>query len=126
MERNAQAVLKEALALSEADRAEVAGALLDCLEPVEEGEIESVCGKKSQLAWLPWTPVRWKRSPGSKSATGLLRGQVRTGRVDWAEESDCSRGSTCQLWDTNACGSLLRRRPPMAWSSARRMWIRRK
>jgi putative addiction module component (TIGR02574 family) len=41
MERSAKAVLREALNLPEADRAEVAGALLNCLEPVEEADSES-------------------------------------------------------------------------------------
>lgn len=41
MERKTEAVLKNALTLPETVRAEVAGALLDSLEPVEDGDIES-------------------------------------------------------------------------------------
>ncbi len=34
-------------------------------------------------------------------------------------ESDCSRGLTCALWDTNAFSSLRRRKPPMLYSGAK-------
>ncbi len=57
---------------------------------------------------------------------------LRTGLIDelhvaislsrrscWAGESDCSRGLTCALWDTNAFSSLRRRKPPMLYSGAK-------
>ncbi len=68
MERNAEDVLKEALTLSEADRAEVAGALLNSLEPVEEAEIESAWRQEvaarvaaldaGEVETIPWNDVR--------------------------------------------------------------------
>src|SRR3982075_554082 len=48
----------------------------------------------------------------SMSCTSLSR------RSCWAGESDCSRGLTCALWDTNAFRSLRRRKPPMLYSGA--------
>jgi len=68
MDRNAETVLKEALTLSETDRAEVAGALLNSLEPVEEVEIESAWRQEvaarvaaldgGEVETIPWTDVR--------------------------------------------------------------------
>jgi len=49
----------------------------------------------------------------SMSCTSLSR------RSCWAGESDCSRGLTCALWDTNAFSSLRRRKPPMLYSGAK-------
>ena len=40
MEQQAQAVLRSALALPEADRAEIAGSLLDSLDPSPEADVE--------------------------------------------------------------------------------------
>ena len=40
-------------------------------------------------------------------------------RSCWAGESDCSRGLTCALWDTNAFSSLRRRKPPMLYFGAK-------
>jgi putative addiction module component (TIGR02574 family) len=68
MERNAQAVLKKALTLPEADRAELAGALLNSLEPVEEADIESAWRQEvaarvaaldaGEVETIPWSEVR--------------------------------------------------------------------
>jgi len=68
MERNAEAVLKKALTLPEADRAEVAGALLNSLEPVEEADIESAWRQEvaarvaaldaGEVETIPWNEVR--------------------------------------------------------------------
>lgn len=41
MTRNAKTVLQEALTLAEQDRAEIAGALLESLEPPSEVDVES-------------------------------------------------------------------------------------
>lgn len=41
MTRNAKTVLQEALTLAEQDRAEIAGALLESLEPAPEVDVES-------------------------------------------------------------------------------------
>ncbi|MDY7093206.1 MAG: addiction module protein [Acidobacteriota bacterium] len=41
MNRKAETVLKQALTLSEADRADIAGALLQSLEPTAEADIEA-------------------------------------------------------------------------------------
>src|SRR5882724_1523060 len=49
----------------------------------------------------------------SMSCTSLSR------RSCWAGESDCSRGLTRALWDTNAFSSLRRRKPPMLYSGAK-------
>ena len=37
----------------------------------------------------------------------------------WGDNPYCSRGLTCALWDTNAFGSLRRRKPPMLYSGAK-------
>ena len=68
MERNAQAVLKKALTLPEEDRAEVAGALLNSLEPLEEADIESAWRQEvaarvaaldaGEVETIPWGEVR--------------------------------------------------------------------
>jgi len=68
MERNAEAVLKKALTLSEVDRAEVAGALLNSLEPEEEADIESAWRQEvaarvaaldaGEVETIPWGEVR--------------------------------------------------------------------
>ncbi|MCB1037350.1 MAG: addiction module protein [Acidobacteria bacterium] len=41
MKRNAETVLEDALLLPEADRADIAGALLQSLHPAEEGDVEA-------------------------------------------------------------------------------------
>lgn len=68
MERNAEAVLKKALTLPETERAEVAGALLNSLEPVEEADIESAWRQEvaarvaaleaGEVETIPWMEVR--------------------------------------------------------------------
>ena len=68
MERSAETVLKEALTLPEADRAEVAGALLNSLEPVEEADIESAWRQEvaarvaaldaGEVETIPWSEIR--------------------------------------------------------------------
>jgi putative addiction module component (TIGR02574 family) len=68
MDRNAEAVLKEALALPEADRADIAGALLESLQPVEEGDIETAWRQEvaarvaaldaREVETIPWEEIR--------------------------------------------------------------------
>jgi putative addiction module component (TIGR02574 family) len=68
MEQNAEAVLKKALTLPEAERAEVAGALLNSLEPLEEADIESAWRQEvatrvaaldaGEVETIPWSKVR--------------------------------------------------------------------
>ena len=68
MERSAEAVLKEALTLPEADRADIAGALLNSLEPVEEAGIEAAWRQEvaarvaaldaGEVETIPWNEVR--------------------------------------------------------------------
>lgn len=69
MERSAEALLKKALALPEEDRAEVAGALLNSLEPVEDADIESA----------------WRQEVASRVAA-LDAGEVQT--IPWSEVRD--------------------------------------
>lgn len=68
MERNAEAVLREALTLPEADRADIAGALLNSLEPVEETDIEVAWREEviarvaaldaGEVETIPWVELR--------------------------------------------------------------------
>lgn len=68
MERNAKAVLKEALGLPEADRADIAGALLESLEPEEEADVEAAWKREvrarvaaldaGEVETIPWEDVR--------------------------------------------------------------------
>lgn len=68
MERSAEAVLKEALTLPEADRADIAGALLNSLEPGEEADIEAAWRQEvaarvaaldaGEVETIPWNEVR--------------------------------------------------------------------
>ena len=68
MERSAEAVLKEALTLPEADRADIAGALLNSLEPGEETDIEAAWRQEvaarvaaldaGEVETIPWNEVR--------------------------------------------------------------------
>lgn len=68
MERNAQAVLKEALTLPEADRADIAGALLESLQPAEEAGVEAAWREEvaarvaaldaGEVETTPWEEVR--------------------------------------------------------------------
>jgi putative addiction module component (TIGR02574 family) len=68
MTRAAQAVLKDALALPETDRAEVAGTLLDSLEPAADPGIEQAWRDEvasrvaaldaGEIETVPWEEVR--------------------------------------------------------------------
>lgn len=68
MERNAEAVLKEALSLPEADRATIAGALLESLQPTEEVDVETAWRQEvaarvaaldaGEVETIPWEEVR--------------------------------------------------------------------
>lgn len=68
MERNAGAVLKEALTLPEADRAELAGALLESVQPEEEADVETAWRQEvaarvaaldaGEVETIPWEEVR--------------------------------------------------------------------
>ena len=70
MEQSAEAVLKEALTLAETDRAEIAGALLESLEPQRESaEVEA----------------EWRREVASRVAA-LDAGEVET--IPWEEVRD--------------------------------------
>ncbi len=69
MERSAEAVLKEALTLPEADRADIAGALLESLQPAEEADVETV----------------WRQEVATRVAA-LDAGEVET--IPWAEVRD--------------------------------------
>jgi putative addiction module component (TIGR02574 family) len=69
MQRNAQAVLKEALGLPEADRADIVGALLASLEPGEEADVEAA----------------WRQEVAARLAA-LDAGEVET--IPWAEVRD--------------------------------------
>lgn len=64
MERNAEAILTKALALPEVDRADIARALLDSLEPASEEEVE----------------VAWRREVAAR-VTALNTGEVKT--IPW-------------------------------------------
>jgi putative addiction module component (TIGR02574 family) len=69
MNTQAESLLKEALALPEADRADMAGALLESLEPPSEAEVEEA----------------WKREVAARIAA-LETGEVET--VRWEEVRD--------------------------------------
>lgn len=68
MKRNAEAVLKVALGLSEADRADIAVALLESLEPEEEADVEAAWWREvatrvaaldaGEVETIPWEDVR--------------------------------------------------------------------
>lgn len=67
-ERNAKTVLKEALRLPEADRADIAGALLKSLEPEEEADVDAAWRREirtrvaaldaGEVETIPWEGVR--------------------------------------------------------------------
>ena len=93
MTKNAEALLREALGLAEAERAEMAAALLDSLgPPVDEHEIEQarreevtrrIAAIDSGQAELPWEEVRdqlFARLNGARSPRG--GGVLRTDRRD--------------------------------------------
>lgn len=68
MERNTEALLRKALALPEADRANLAGALLESLEPSDEAEVEEAWREEvaariaaldaGEVETVPWEEVR--------------------------------------------------------------------
>lgn len=68
MEPTAKSILKEALTLSETDRADVAGALLQSLEPVEEADIDAAWREEvarrvaaadaGEVETIPWETIR--------------------------------------------------------------------
>lgn len=68
MERNAEAVLREALTLPETDRADIAGALLRSLEPVKETDVEAAWREEvaarvaaldaGDVETIPWKDLR--------------------------------------------------------------------
>ncbi len=68
MTRNAAKVLEEALTLSDADRADLVGALLTSLEPEEEAEVEAswrsevaarvAAYEAGEAQTIPWEQVR--------------------------------------------------------------------
>jgi putative addiction module component (TIGR02574 family) len=68
MERNAEALLRKALALPEADRANLAGALLESLEPHQDVEVEAAWREEvaarvaaldaGEVETVPWEEVR--------------------------------------------------------------------
>ena len=68
MERHAEAVLKQALTLPEDDRADIAGALLESLQPAEEADVEAAWRQEvaarvaaldaGEVETLPWEEVR--------------------------------------------------------------------
>jgi len=68
MARSAEHVLREALTLPEADRADIAGALLNSIEPAEEADVETAWREEvaAQVAALdagevesiPWKDLR--------------------------------------------------------------------
>lgn len=69
MERNAEAVLRKALTLPEPDRAEIAGALLESIQPGNDMDVEA--------AWRQEVAVR---------VAALDAGEVET--VPWEEVRD--------------------------------------
>ena len=68
MERNADALLREALTLPESDRADIAGALLNSLEPAGEADIEAAWRREvaarvaavdaGEVETTPWSEIR--------------------------------------------------------------------
>ena len=68
MTRNAESLLEQALSLPEADRADIAGVLLESLEPAQEAEVESAWRQEvasrvaaldaGEVETIPWEQVR--------------------------------------------------------------------
>lgn len=68
MERNAESVLKAALALSEAERADIAGALLESLDSAGEPDVETAWRREvadrvaaldaGEVETIPWETIR--------------------------------------------------------------------
>jgi len=68
MSSDAKAVLERALALPQADRADIAGALLESIEPASEAEIEAAWRREvatrvaardaGQVETVPWEDIR--------------------------------------------------------------------
>ena len=68
MRRHAETVLQEALTLSERERAEIAGALLESLEPLPEADVESAWREEvaarvaalesGEVETTPWEAIR--------------------------------------------------------------------
>lgn len=68
MERNAEAVLRKALTLPESDRAEIAGALLESIQPGEDMNAEAAWRQEvaarvaaldaGEVETVPWEEVR--------------------------------------------------------------------
>lgn len=68
MGRNAEAVLKEALTLPEADRADIAGALLESLQPEEDADVDAAWRQEvaarvasldaGEVETIPWDEIR--------------------------------------------------------------------
>lgn len=68
MKQNAETVLKEALTLPETDRADIAGALLESLEPMGEPDVEAAWKQEvanrvaaldaGDVETIPWEEVR--------------------------------------------------------------------
>ena len=68
MEKNAKAILTDALDLPEGDRAEIAGALLESLEPASEAEVEEAWRREvaarvaaldaGEVETSPWEEIR--------------------------------------------------------------------
>lgn len=68
MTRHARIVLKEALTLPEGERAEIAGALLESLEPLQEADVEAAWREEvaarvaaldaGEVETTPWESIR--------------------------------------------------------------------
>lgn len=68
MERNAEAVLRKALTLPESDRAEIAGALLESIEPGNDMDVEAAWRQEvaarvaaldaGEVETVPWEEIR--------------------------------------------------------------------
>ena len=68
MERNTQTILNEALSLSKTERAEIAGALLESLEPPPQTDVEKAWRDEvaarvaaldaGEVETIPWEEVR--------------------------------------------------------------------
>ena len=80
MNEQAESLLKVALALSESDRADMAGALLESLEPSSDAEVEKAWKQEvatriaaldaGEVELVPWETVRdrlWARLSESRS-----------------------------------------------------------
>ena len=74
MHRNARAVLNAALRLPEADRAEIAGALVASLEPAEDGCLEPGWRDEIAARVAKTNAGRSRPYPGRKFAHGCSRG----------------------------------------------------